>query len=294
MDAPTIRRGWFLFFAALPLAGLLLYAGSTGLFKAAFFSIFGVGVLVAGGAATVGALLGFLFAIPRVVVAEGQTQGRLSSNSNLEKVSDWLTTILIGLGLVELGTLTSGIRELADDLAVGLGSSTETAEAAALALIVYMLIFGFIAAYIVTRIVLAVRLKEVEELLAQRREVLGSPLVPPPAKPTATREVEEVLALRDEVPDGPPVPPVPQESAAPEVQREPAEGAEKQLPKDGHEDGPEGGRVDDPADEEGSLEDRKEGQPKTGDEAETEKRHGQEPGTRRDRPSGAQRRGPGE
>src|SRR3569623_1309485 len=76
---------------------------------------FGVGGLIFLAAATVGALLGFIFAVPRVVARDpGQASGAdddkakvLSTNTNLERISDWLTTMLVGGGLSQLTNLKS-------------------------------------------------------------------------------------------------------------------------------------------------------------------------------------------
>ena len=83
-----------------------------------------VAVLLAGGSLLIGALLGFLFGVPRSAPpSEGKTAkskdrtedrtepagdapdpNRYRPNTNLEEVSDWLTKILVGVGLTQLGT----------------------------------------------------------------------------------------------------------------------------------------------------------------------------------------------
>ena len=65
--------------------------------------------LVVGGAA-LGAVVGFTFGIPKLAAAEveGVTMkqsGRMVGNSNYGKVSDWLTTLVVGLGLVQFGSV---------------------------------------------------------------------------------------------------------------------------------------------------------------------------------------------
>ncbi len=75
-------------------------------------------------AGAVGAAAGFLFGLPRSRVVD-MTTGGLSgaasnpppssaylTNSNLIKVSDWLTTIIIGLGLVNLRKIQAAIEQL--------------------------------------------------------------------------------------------------------------------------------------------------------------------------------------
>jgi hypothetical protein len=91
--------------------GILIYAWSVH-----SGSVLAVALLVAGAAFLGGALLGFLFGIPRSLAVEatpagttaepveaGQRAALYRSNTNLEQISDWLTKILVGVGLVELG-----------------------------------------------------------------------------------------------------------------------------------------------------------------------------------------------
>src|SRR4051812_7768648 len=88
----------------------------------------GVGVaafLLFVAAAAVGAALGFLFGLPRARFTDQLAShdasasenkapgGHYLANSNLIKVSDWLTTIVIGLGLVNLGGALPALRPLA-------------------------------------------------------------------------------------------------------------------------------------------------------------------------------------
>jgi hypothetical protein len=118
-------------------------------------SILSASVLVAGAATAVGALLGFLFGIPRTTQDQGQRTGGpaelpYSSNTNLEQISDWLTKILVGVGLIELGRMPGPaarfITDLADDL--GAGRLGRTVLGAA---VVFFGIIGFLVAYVETR-----------------------------------------------------------------------------------------------------------------------------------------------
>ena len=87
-----------------------------------------------GAAAAIGAGLGFLFGLPRSRYADLDASGPSNTtnakssetprsahyltNSNLIKVSDWLTTIIIGVGLVNLakiGPAVGGFEQHAQD-----------------------------------------------------------------------------------------------------------------------------------------------------------------------------------
>jgi hypothetical protein len=100
-------------------------------------SILSVTIMLAAAAAAVGALLGFLFGIPRSVQETGPAtavttpgaaeeriayeRGAYEVNTNLEQISDWLTKILVGVGLIQLGSLTGPLGRLVDSIAAGFG-----------------------------------------------------------------------------------------------------------------------------------------------------------------------------
>lgn len=142
-------------------------------------SVFAIALLVAGAAFLVGGLLGFLFGIPRLLAtsvaapppADGQETasagGQLSPyapNTNLEQISDWLTKILVGVGLVELGKLASGTNHLVDFLAPSLGGDPSGASFA-LALLVLYGISGFLIVYLVTRVYLGRAFAQADQLV---------------------------------------------------------------------------------------------------------------------------------
>lgn len=87
----------------------------------------------------VGAFCGLLFGIPRMRQkpqsgSEGDNEQRYQPeiNNNLIEVSDWVTKIIVGLGLVELRSIPSKLKELANPLALALGSDGSAAIAAGL------------------------------------------------------------------------------------------------------------------------------------------------------------------
>jgi uncharacterized membrane protein len=61
-----------------------------------------------------GFLMGFLFAIPKVVAEvdregtdkDSQSSHQYQINSSLMDISDWLTKIIVGVGLVEFGSIS--------------------------------------------------------------------------------------------------------------------------------------------------------------------------------------------
>jgi hypothetical protein len=135
------------------------------------WSVIGVGLLVELAGIAVGALLGFLFAIPRStpsrVVDDGAPTGAgLTVNANLVEISDWLTKILVGVGLIELGQLSTGyqglVRGVSDDLGQGRGVASGVG-----ALLLFSLAVGFMSGYLVTRTSLTLALQEYGDLASR-------------------------------------------------------------------------------------------------------------------------------
>src|SRR5271165_1922063 len=141
-----------------PLAALGIYCAElpTGGLMA-----FGVAAMVLAASFIAGSLLGFLFGIPRALsgdaqVGSGGQHDRLIPNTNLEQISDWLTKIIVGATLVQLGTLTRGFDKLATFVSSIFGSPSAQNKTMAGALILYSAIFGFFACYIAARSIITV------------------------------------------------------------------------------------------------------------------------------------------
>ncbi len=135
-----------------------------GLWAFGFASIFtallwAIACLVAGGA------IGFLFGIPRVLQQDSPTAGnstpdeaddgpgyRLLVNTNLEQISDWLTKIIVGVGLIQLHELPGVFLKAAVFVGDGLGEGTTVL---ATALLGYFTVTGFLCGYLMTRLYLA-------------------------------------------------------------------------------------------------------------------------------------------
>jgi hypothetical protein len=131
--------------------------------------------------AAIGAALGFLFGLPRArftdelsgaAASTGATGGapvaprhpsaHYLANSNLIKVSDWLTTIVIGLGLVNLGGLLPALRTLATALKDPLGG-TAYAGAIGISVMVIGVLAGFVLVYVFTTIRIRQLLEDSED-----------------------------------------------------------------------------------------------------------------------------------
>jgi hypothetical protein len=164
-----------------PLVAVLAvvgYAASEDIEKGStFLSVLAVGVAAVAAALFAGMLLGFLFGLPKTIDLRSGAKARLTTNTNLDQISDWLTKILVGLGLVQIGKLTHGVSKLGDSLVPGLGGGSG-AKAFAVALLMYSVLDGFLVGYIWTRIDLSKRFREAAEDLDPKEQALDEVLTP--------------------------------------------------------------------------------------------------------------------
>jgi hypothetical protein len=216
---------WLRWSPAISLAAILAFAYATRAADSPFLSILAVGVIAGAAASLLGALVGFLFGLPRTrepTATPGQSEIGMTTNTNLEEISDWLTKILVGLGLVQLGAFARNLGDAADSVARGLGGG-DAAETFAVGLIVYSLVDGFLLGYLWTRIVVSYRLREAQEAMTARGALLSlPPPMPPPAAPPAPPGVT------------PPPPPPPPEDVepAPDAVEPPPEDEPQAPPED--------------------------------------------------------------
>lgn len=167
-------------------------------FSLAVFPVLGVGLLIAGAALLSGFLLGFIFTIPRVggsrgkdttAPAKGSSASSSStqydsapSNDNLVEISDWLTKIILGVGLVELKSIAGNLGNLSYFLAVGLRPINVSilepilvGQTAGLAILIFYFTLGFLLGSVWTMIYfqrdLKGKLKDAEQQTeAERRQ----------------------------------------------------------------------------------------------------------------------------
>jgi hypothetical protein len=117
--------------------------------------------LLAGGAMFAGFIVGFLFGIPKsrsdsaASVSTHMSATSLQTNTNLEQISDWLTKILVGVGLAQISEISAGLWRLARLLGPAFGGAPETTEPFVVTLLVYFTLCGFLSGYFWTRMFLA-------------------------------------------------------------------------------------------------------------------------------------------
>jgi hypothetical protein len=178
-----------------------------------------VGLLVGGAALMVGGLLGFLFGIPHTSGVSDQTsqpsagqslqpanlpnqpsigqgpqpvspspRASIQPNTNLEQISDWLTKILVGVGLTQLTVIPDKIGHLAAYIAKGL-SGTTGPETFSLAVMIYFSVIGFLFGFLWTRLNLGHAMAE-----ADMRAILNR-VVAQAANTTKTQAEADAQAL---------------------------------------------------------------------------------------------------
>lgn len=111
-----------------------------------------------------GAAAGFLFGVPKVLqtppAADGEGEAavayRQQVNTNLTEISDWLTKIIVGLGLINLKEIPGQLAAAARVLATGIAPRDPAgAMAFAYGVITTFGVAGFLFGYLCTRLFLA-------------------------------------------------------------------------------------------------------------------------------------------
>ena len=159
-----------------------------------FLSVAASGLMTAVAAASVGGLLGFLFGIPRTLQAgephdagdprhENGTAAAYLPNTNLEQISDWLTKILVGVGLTQITAISAWFATVSSVAAAGLGGS-DAGRVVASTMIVFFAVCGFLFGFLWTRLhlpralhdadlgVLAARLRDTADEVKQVKDKL--------------------------------------------------------------------------------------------------------------------------
>jgi hypothetical protein len=185
---------------------LLLFAGLVIVFVAALLQVPSspiqaglVAVLVAAAAMVLAGILGLLFGIPRAYTSEVSGAGAVEAakaeiargykaNTNLEQVSDWLTKILIGATLTQLGAVPGLVQQLVDYLDDAFGAGP-AAAALVLGIVGVYAGGGFLVGYLWARLWLGRALR-----LADDGSTPQAPIPPNPAGRVATE-----LALDEDI-----------------------------------------------------------------------------------------------
>ncbi|HEU4387419.1 MAG TPA: hypothetical protein VFV34_06450 [Blastocatellia bacterium] len=140
--------------------------------------------LIAAAFGLLGMILGFLFGIPRTLTDVQSDRLRTETaspvrdpsdrapvnyqvNTNLEQISDWLTKILVGVGLTQIQHIPDKVRQAAQSLGTGLPRG-DGDVGFIMALILYSAAFGFLLGYLWTRLILAPMFRTADFRLLER------------------------------------------------------------------------------------------------------------------------------
>ena len=216
------------------VAVILIAGGAIGSNRDESLGLVGFALLVAAAAFSVGGLLGFLFGVPRdgagtrektsVAGGSGPTStnggdrttpfsATFAWNSNLVEVSDWLTKILVGVGLTQLLNIPKALDELGVWLAKGFVGNLsqppiragDIAAAVAVCIVVFFVCMGFIIGHLVTQLWLfraySLARLHTDQIGKEGEAVLDSGVPTKPSGPGAADALptDAVLRAADEV-----------------------------------------------------------------------------------------------
>lgn len=114
---------------------------------------FTVGSAYAAAAFGGGMLVGLLFGIPRSRSSDNGDSANYTPNTALEQISDWLTKIIVGIGLTQFAAIAAFGGRLVDTMARGLGNTASDVGFAA-SLLIISVVVGFIISYLLSRTIL--------------------------------------------------------------------------------------------------------------------------------------------
>lgn len=134
-------------------------------------------LLIAGSFFGAGGLMGFLFGIPKVVqnttlLPDDERKSLIIHNDNLVQISDWLTKIIVGVGLTQLYEIPGFVKRIGEHF----GKSLLGYDAglfgtnASIAIVLYFLIIGFLIFYIWTRNIYTTILKQSDDGLQREQK----------------------------------------------------------------------------------------------------------------------------
>jgi hypothetical protein len=178
---------------AVGLAAVVAYplSGIAGVSRS--LSAIGTGVLIAGASLLCGATVGFLFAIPRTLQGDERTGPKPTSlrsdydfevNTNLEQISDWLTKIIVGIGLVQLTKVPGSVAQLANF--VSYAYSPPAPSGLITSIFLYFGACGFLMGYLWTRLFLTLEFSRADKAARNTPEfyegIINAFLYQPPPK----------------------------------------------------------------------------------------------------------------
>lgn len=161
-----ILRNTLKFGMTAGISGIVFYAFHAPQY---FFKTISLFLLLGAASYVSGFFLGFLFGIPKRN-AESETDYNLSNN--LVDISDWLTKIIIGLGLIEIKTIPGHLESIGIYIMNATGRSDQSVKVFSIFAVVYFSIFGIYYGYNYMRLFLSGLYKGADDNLLKNQEEL--------------------------------------------------------------------------------------------------------------------------
>jgi hypothetical protein len=138
------------------LVSLLIPAWAQGLAngRTAALTVIGAGLFLAGASTVMGSLVGFMFGVPEyrrpdLGAPHASRLSATSPNTNLEQISDWLTKIIVGIGLTQLPAIGRFFGELGQQWGPAFGAMP-AGKIIAVCITVHYLVMGFFQGFLLS------------------------------------------------------------------------------------------------------------------------------------------------
>ena len=154
----------------LGLVGLIGFAASVPLFGSRLLFI---GLLLAVATFVSGSFIGTLFGMPRRNNAEDSTNAYTLNNSLVE-IADWLTKIIVGLGLVNLKQLPAELMSIGEFVNRSIGGKGLGVNVFVNSIVVYFGVLGIYIGYNYMRLVLSQKYKKADDAMQEIIKILNS------------------------------------------------------------------------------------------------------------------------
>jgi len=127
----------------LTIVGLIGLAGLLTLYFTPYIDNLPTLIIIALGSTLIGTFVGFLFGFPKTNKKKNLDKS-FHLNTNLEEITDWLTKILVGLGISQIPTIKSNLASLVNFV----NNGNDLPDSVILFSILYFTIYGFFIGYL--------------------------------------------------------------------------------------------------------------------------------------------------
>jgi hypothetical protein len=166
-----------------------------------YLRIVAVTGMIALAANIAGAIPGFLFGVPRAGdLDSGAGGGAVDSgrlyrpNTNLEQISDWLTKILVGVGLTQIGNIPGALDSISRSVIKGMPAGSESYyQPFVTATMIYFFACGFLFGYLTTRLFIGQMIRHADTQLMAKVNKLAEEQIEAQKRDEAEVKVSELV-----------------------------------------------------------------------------------------------------